>query len=118
MGIYSSSQFLGIFVGGSVSGWLSGHFAISGVLLFMTALGLVWFGFASSMQQPPYLSTVIFSAPKNSQLTQQLIEQFQNAAGIQEAAFAQEEQLIYLKIDKKIANVNELRNQVEACNLA
>ena len=118
MGIYSSSQFLGIFVGGSVSGWLSGHFAITGVLLFMTALGLVWFGFASSMQQPPYLSTVIFSAPKNSQLTQQLIEQFQNAAGIQEAAFAQEEQLIYLKVDKKIANVNELRNQVEACNLA
>ena len=50
--------------------------------------------------------------------TEQLITQFQQTAGIQEAAFSDEEQLIYLKVDKKIINPNELRNQVEACNLA
>ena len=118
MGVYSTAQFLGIFVGGSLSGWLYGHYAITGVLLFMGALGLLWLSWAMTMAQPPYLSTMIFSAPNNPELAEKLIAQFQQTSGIQEAAFSQEEQLFYFKVDKKIANLNELRNQIEACNLA
>ena len=118
MGVYSTAQFLGIFIGGSLSGWLYGHYSITGVLLFMSGLGLLWLLWASTMAQPPYLSTIIFSAPNNTEQAEQLITQFQQTAGIQEAAFSDEEQLIYLKVDKKIINPNELRNQVEACNLA
>ena len=118
MGVYSTAQFLGIFVGGSLSGWLYGHYTLLGVLLFMSGLGLLWFIWASTMAQPPYLSTVIFSTSNNPSHVKQLITQFHNTEGVQEAAFSREEALIYLKIDKKIVNPNELRNQIEACSLA
>jgi len=42
MGIYSCSQFFGIFVGGALGGWLYGHFSFSGVYLFCLFLSLCW----------------------------------------------------------------------------
>jgi predicted MFS family arabinose efflux permease len=48
MGIYSCSQFLGIFVGGALGGWLYGHFGYSGVHLFCLFLSLCWLIIASS----------------------------------------------------------------------
>lgn len=118
MGIYSTAQFLGIFVGGSVAGWLYGHYGIPPVLLFMTALGICWLLYATTMAQPPYWSTVIYPAPANQHNAQQLVNTLEPQAGIKEVALAPAEQLIYLKVDKKIININELRKQIEACNLA
>jgi predicted MFS family arabinose efflux permease len=43
MGIYSSAQFLGIFVGGALGGWLFGHLGLTSVYLFSIVLALVWF---------------------------------------------------------------------------
>lgn len=42
MGIYSCSQFLGIFAGGALGGWLYGQFGFSGVHLFCLFLSLCW----------------------------------------------------------------------------
>lgn len=43
MGIYSTSQFLGIFVGGVLGGWMYGQFSLSGVFLMCFCIGLSWF---------------------------------------------------------------------------
>ncbi len=43
LGIYSSSQFLGIFLGGSIGGWLDTHYGTVGVLAFCLLLGIQWF---------------------------------------------------------------------------
>ena len=118
MGIYSTSQFLGIFVGGSAAGWLYGQYGIGGVLLFITLLGLIWLTYAVTMAHPPYLSTTIFRSPNDPTTATTLVEELLQQAGVQEVALAPEEQLIYIKIDKKIININELRNRIEACNLA
>jgi MFS family permease len=48
MGIYSCSQFLGIFAGGALGGWLYGQFGFSGVHLFCLFLSLCWLIIASS----------------------------------------------------------------------
>jgi len=56
MGIYSSSQFFGIFVGGSVGGWVFEHAHLSGVFALSAVIACVWFSVACTMQQPPYLS--------------------------------------------------------------
>lgn len=53
MGVYSSSQFLGIFIGGSVGGFLYSHFDINGVLLFNLLLATGWLVIASSMHSKP-----------------------------------------------------------------
>jgi predicted MFS family arabinose efflux permease len=43
MGMYSSLQFLGIFFGGSVGGWLHGQFGVAAVLGFCLMLATIWF---------------------------------------------------------------------------
>ena len=42
MGVYSTAQFLGIFVGGSVGGLILGARGVHGVSLLVVALGVVW----------------------------------------------------------------------------
>lgn len=41
-GMYSSAQFLGIFAGGALGGWLYGQFGLTYVYLFCVILTLVW----------------------------------------------------------------------------
>ncbi len=43
LGIYSSAQFLGLFVGGIVGGWLDSYYGVIAVLLFCVTLAVVWF---------------------------------------------------------------------------
>jgi MFS family permease len=54
LGIYSCSQFLGIFVGGSVGGWLYGLCGLREVYLLCVFLALVWLAIAYGMQNPQY----------------------------------------------------------------
>lgn len=57
LGIYSSSQFLGIFAGGSIGGLLFGEFGLQQVYLFCVAFTLVWLLIAFGMKSPQYSST-------------------------------------------------------------
>ena len=52
LGIYSCFQFLGIFVGGSLGGWLFGAFGLTNVYLFCVVLIGLWFVIAFSMKKP------------------------------------------------------------------
>jgi MFS family permease len=54
LGIYSCSQFLGIFVGGTLGGWLYGAFTLQYVYLFCVLLALIWVPIALGMKSPPY----------------------------------------------------------------
>jgi predicted MFS family arabinose efflux permease len=54
LGIYSCSQFLGIFVGGTVGGWLYGAFGLIDVYLFCVILTGLWVGIAFGMKKPQY----------------------------------------------------------------
>jgi predicted MFS family arabinose efflux permease len=52
LGIYSCSQFSGIFVGGTVGGWLYGAFGLTQVYLFCAILAMIWLYFAFNMKNP------------------------------------------------------------------
>ncbi len=54
LGIYSCSQFLGIFAGGTLGGWLYGAFGLTSIYLFCTILTLVWSAIAFNMKNPQY----------------------------------------------------------------
>ena len=60
LGIYSCSQFLGIFLGGTLGGWLYGKFGLLHVYLFCVALALLWLPIAIGMKSPPH------SAPRKA----------------------------------------------------
>ena len=54
LGIYSFSQYFGIFVGGALGGWLYGAFGLTQVNLFCATLVLIWLGIAFNMKNPQY----------------------------------------------------------------
>ncbi len=54
LGIYSFSQFFGIFVGGSLGGWLYGMLGLTNVYLFCTLLTLLWSTLAFSLKNPQH----------------------------------------------------------------
>jgi len=52
LGIYSSSQFFGIFVGGALGGWLQGVWGLTGVFGLCAALTGLWLVVAIAMRPP------------------------------------------------------------------
>ena len=52
MGVYSSSQFFGIFVGGVLGGWIGGAWGLNGVFGFCAVLAALWWLVAWFMQPP------------------------------------------------------------------
>lgn len=62
LGLYSCAQFCGIFIGGSLGGWLHSQFNFSGVYLFCLSLSFVWFIIAlftrklERKQQPDFIA--------------------------------------------------------------
>ncbi len=52
MGAYSSSQFLGAFVGGGAGGWVMGQYGVSSVFAGCAIMALIWLSFAISMKAP------------------------------------------------------------------
>jgi MFS family permease len=53
MGVYSSSQFLGIFAGGSLAGLLYQSYGNSGVFMVNALVAAVWLSVATSMKKKP-----------------------------------------------------------------
>lgn len=43
LGIYSTAQFLGSFVGGGIGGWLDSRYGMVAVLIFCIGLAIIWF---------------------------------------------------------------------------
>lgn len=103
MGIYSSSQFLGIFVGGSVGGLLYHHFGATSIFWFCTVLGVVWTILAITMKNPPYLSSKIITIGvlPSPEATMALQTKLLSIPGVKDAMVCLDEQVAYLKIDKK-----------------
>ena len=118
MGVYSTSQFLGIFIGGSMGGIIFSHYYLSGIFLFCSILGCIWLFFAASMKQPPYLSTFLFSIDElKPDMLEQLRRQLLNSTAIAEVAIIQSEKTIYIKADKKNITKEQLRNLINQGNL-
>lgn len=102
MGVYSTTQFLGAFVGGAGGGWIYGHYGIPYVFLFCSAAALLWFMFALGMKPPRGLSSLLvnvsgLSHDQASNLSRRLLQ----IPGVAEAVVLAEDGVAYLKIDKE-----------------
>lgn len=118
MGIYSTSQFLGIFIGGSLGGIIFSHFQLTGLFIFSALLGLIWLFSTLSMRQPPYFATIILEANNSVFINFQQIQQKLLAiSGIAEITGLAQEGLLYIKADKEIINKEQLRKLIDEGNL-
>lgn len=105
MGVYNTSQSLGVFVGGALGGYLSHKIGFASVFIFCSAMMFLWLILAYSMQAPPALKTKMFSLDEASpELTTEqadiLKSNLAKLAGVVEAVVLPQERTIILKIDK------------------
>ncbi len=110
MGVYSTSQFLGVAAGGIISGWLAEHLAVSAVFLAGAFLCVLWGVVCVSMREPPYLANVRLALPNEWVDAEDLQRQLLQQAGVCQALVAADEGGVYLKIDKQLTT----RQQLEA----
>jgi len=102
MGLYSSAQFLGIFVGGIIGGFAHQHGGNGGVFILTTALALAWLLAAATMAQPSYLTTRLLPivGDRNSD-PETLAARLRQLPGVAEAVVIADENLAYLKVDSR-----------------
>ncbi len=110
MGLYSTSQFLGAFVGGIMGGYLSDHVSLSGVFWGLIPLLLLWFMFVATMAKPKHLTSYMVnlndqSANSSIELENKLLAM----PGVDEVVIMLKEQAAYLKVDTKIFDPVKLK---------
>jgi len=101
-GIYSSSQFLGAFVGGAGGGWLLGELGFGGLFLAMAGVCVVWLVCLWHFVPPKAVKThrrVLNDqelATNEAELRAKLVAE----PGVEEVMISLKEGIAYMKVDK------------------
>lgn len=101
MGVYSSSQFFGAFLGGVSGGFIAQNFGFSYLFAANGLIALLWLVLAFGMKLPASSKRV--SIPFESKVGldyQEFINQLSQCGGVMEATLVEDESRIYLKVDK------------------
>ncbi len=101
MGVYSTSQFLGAALGGSLGGLAMQHWGIAGALMVCTIPIALWWLLSVTMKQPPYVSSMVIALNSSSEHeTLAIGDQLAVIPGVREVTVLAEEKTAYLKVDK------------------
>lgn len=110
MGVFSSSQFLGIFAGGSLGGLINHEWGATGVFTFSAVIVAVWLLLALQLPQPTfYTSRVLKLDPLLFSDKERLHSELLAVPGVKEVAVVVEECVAYLKIDRENIDEDALR---------
>lgn len=101
MGIYSSSQFMGSFVGGAGAGWLYGSVGASGLFAVVALMCLVWGMLLMGFKPPRKMATHRRALSEEERgRGDGLIAELESIPGVEEVVIALDEGVAYLKVDK------------------
>ena len=100
IGVYSSVQFFGTFVGAVAGGYLYGRFGFSGVVIADVMLLVIWLMAAVGMKMPHAVSARSYTVPAlDSGRADQLAAQLRALPGVREARVVAHERTAFLKVD-------------------
>ena len=101
-GVYSSSQYLGIFVGGVAGGWIQQRAGSGAVFEFAGALALVWLVLAATMRAPSYFASRVLPLGAGAPDPARLAAALRAVPGVADAVVVAEDGVAYLKVDAKL----------------
>jgi MFS family permease len=102
IGVYSSVQFLGAFVGATVGGYLYQHYGASALYAFCGALLTLWLIFAITMKAPAAVRTKMYHVQEmDTGRASGLSRQLAALPGVHEALVLASEGVAYLKVDMR-----------------
>jgi MFS family permease len=102
IGVYNTGQFLGLFLGGTIGGFLAQHASYGAVFAFSSGLVIAWFMLAISMQTPPAVKTRMFHVDvADAKAAYALAQALGKLPGVSEAAVSAAEGVAYLKVSMR-----------------
>ena len=102
IGIYSSTQFLGAFVGAAVGGYLFGNYGSSALYSFCGLLLIVWLILAVTMKAPAAVRSKMYHVQEmDSNKSKEMSRELAAIPGVYEALVLANERVAYLKVDMK-----------------
>ncbi len=111
MGAYSTSQFMGAFIGGATGGLIYGELGAEFVFLFAATIASTWAIVAIFMNQPKYLANMLLSLEDISNTnSNKFATKLLEITGIEEVKLHLEEGVAYLKVDNKILHKENLQS--------
>lgn len=109
MGVYSSAQFFGIFVGGMLGGWAYGADGASGVFWVGSVIALVWLGVAATMPAPRFSRTHLLAVGDiDPASVDALAGRIESEPGVFEASIVPADGVAYIKYDAKLTSAEHL----------
>jgi len=102
IGVYSSVQFLGTFIGASAGGYLYQHYGSTALFAFCGALLMFWLVFAVTMKAPAAVRTRMYHVQvMDTGAAHGLSRQLAALPGVHEALVLASEGVAYLKVDMR-----------------
>lgn len=100
MGIYTTCQFLGAALGGSLGGWIMMFYGIQGVVFLCGILVALWWLYSATMKHPPYVRSMVMALyPSSRGNTQETGQMLAALPGVEDVSILADEGIAYLKVD-------------------
>jgi MFS family permease len=104
MGLYSTSQFIGVAIGGSLGGFIFGHAGAGAVFIACAAIAAVWFLVSATMTEPPYVSSLRITLSEQVANDAMLETRIKAQPGVADVVVVVAELSAYVKVDTKQTN--------------
>ncbi|MES2547299.1 MAG: MFS transporter [Pseudomonadota bacterium] len=105
MGVHSTAQSFGIFLGAVVGGYLSHRFDYSAVFIFCSVLMSIWLVLTFGMITPPAVRTKMYHLDDfSAQQATTLAETISRMVGVYEAVAIAQEKLLIVKVNNQQSN--------------
>jgi MFS family permease len=102
MGVYSTSQFSGAFLGGALGGILLQQAGLQGVIWLMAGVLLLWLLVALSMPAPGYTTSFVVQLRHEARARfSDIDESLRQLPGVQDVVILEEADTAYLKVDRR-----------------
>lgn len=104
MGLYSTSQFIGVAIGGSLGGFIFGHAGAGAVFIACAAIAVVWLLVSATMTEPPYVSSLRITLSEQVASDAMLETRIKSQPGVADVVVVVAELSAYVKVDTKQTN--------------
>ncbi|NOT85850.1 MAG: MFS transporter [Methylococcaceae bacterium] len=102
MGVYSTSQFLGAFIGGAAGGWSYGQWGAQAVFLLCILAAISWLLVSMRMNPPRYWANLLISLEHlTTQQADKLATAMLTVKGVEDVTLHYSEGVAYLKVDNQ-----------------
>ena len=98
LGVYNTSQALGLFLGATLGGWLSQHVGADSVFVVTTLAALLWLGVALTMLPPPKVAARSYPIAATVDIDA-VRRQILDLPGVREAVIEHDARMAHLKVN-------------------